>query len=129
MAVQTVYFEDRGQEFLEFDVCDGHILASRPAKDGEWHHFKIVTPEHEIAPGSLIRVQNAKNKDAPVLTLRYPVLRIEPPQRKVPRQPARQRYLPARKCYVYGKSHPGVRLSELLHEQSMTHESLAAQLG
>lgn len=77
MTVQTVYFVNGGQDFLEFDICNGRIVASRPTEDRGWRHLQVVTPEHEITPGILLRVRNTTIQDAATMTIRLPVLKVE----------------------------------------------------
>lgn len=77
MAVLTVYFTNQGQDFLEFDISKGLIVAARPTASQSWRHFRIITPENEIKPGVQLKLRNRENAEAPVLTLKHPLWKVE----------------------------------------------------
>ena len=77
MSVMTVHFVDFGQDFLEFDIADSKIIASRPAEIRSWRQFQVLTPESEIEPGVQLLVRNRKLSNSPVLAIKYPVVKIE----------------------------------------------------
>ena len=68
----TVFLEDQGQDFLEWDIKDGVVVACRPYQGWLWEGTKVQNTE--IHPGDYLEIQN-KNGDQ--LTLNYPVERIE----------------------------------------------------
>ena len=80
MSVVTVYFMDYGQDFLEFDISRGQIVESRPKASGAWRHFQVVTPMDQIKPGTRLEVRSRKLGQAPVLTIKHPIVRVEHPQ-------------------------------------------------
>lgn len=77
MAALTVYFVDFGQDFLEFDISDSRIIATRPAEISSWRQFQVITPESEIEPGVQLLVRNRKLNNAPALAIKYPIAKIE----------------------------------------------------
>lgn len=76
-AVLTVYFVNKGQDILEFDISDSQVVDSRPTGGKVWRNFQVMTPVKDITLGTLLQVRNRKQKDAAVMTIRYPVLKIE----------------------------------------------------
>lgn len=77
MTLLTVHFMDYGQDFLEFDISCGRIVASRPKADGAWRHFQVVTPMDQIKPGIRLDLRSGTLAQAPVLTIKHPIIRVE----------------------------------------------------
>ena len=75
----TVYFMDYGQDFLEFDICRGQIVESRPGAKDAWRHFQVITPMDKIKPGTLLDVRSKQLEQAPVFTIKHPIVRVERP--------------------------------------------------
>lgn len=66
----TVYFEDHGQDFLEWDIEGGKVVGCRPYQEWLWKD----TPVHNtsIRPGDILKITvNGKRT-----TLNYPVERV-----------------------------------------------------
>ena len=68
----TVHFEDCGQDFLEFDIKEGLVIAARPFQNDIWAG-KVVLNE-DLAIGSFISLQT----DWGVRPLLYPIIDIHP---------------------------------------------------
>lgn len=68
----TVILQDQGQDFLEFDIQLGRIIATRPAQGWVWNG-RIVADDH-IAIGDCIRIAFSEG----IRSLLYPVTEIRP---------------------------------------------------
>mgnify|MGYP000979857946 CR=1 FL=1 len=66
----TVTFEDRGQDFLEWDIDGDRVVDCRPFQADVWCRVTLLTTETEIEHGTRITF---KNPYGDVLTLNYPV--------------------------------------------------------
>ena len=68
----TVTFEDHGQDFLEWDIQDGKVIACRPFQAGIWVGLEIhSTP----VPREQLRI---KNHDGKLTWIKYPLTKIKP---------------------------------------------------
>ncbi|MDO9334186.1 MAG: hypothetical protein Q7T57_06675 [Dehalococcoidales bacterium] len=68
----TVELEDHGQDFLEWDLKDGVVVACRPFQGWVWNgtlvHNTVITP------GAILRItMMRKGKKT---TLKYPVAKV-----------------------------------------------------
>lgn len=80
----TVYFEDHGQDFLEWDIEDGVVVACRPFQGWVWEGTRVIPmrcvtdftgqESEDIQPGDILQLLTKKGK---LLTLNYPVERVE----------------------------------------------------
>lgn len=74
MATTTLHFEDRGQDFLEWDVDDqGVVVACRPFQEWVWNGSLMLDhPDFRIgtAPAYV-------NSDGQIRTLNYRIVKIE----------------------------------------------------
>ena len=50
----TVHFEDEGQDFLEWDIENGEVVACRPFQDWLWKGTKVHNTE--IRPGDKLTI-------------------------------------------------------------------------
>lgn len=69
----TVELEDYGQDFLEFDIKGGRIVATRPFQGWVWNG-RCVDNE-SLAQGDLINFDGGSSE---AMQLRYPVLEVRP---------------------------------------------------
>jgi hypothetical protein len=67
----TVYFEDLGQDFLEWDIEDGVVTGCRPFLAWLWVGTKVLNKD--IQPGCKLRI---KIKDDKATWLKYRVQRV-----------------------------------------------------
>lgn len=72
----TVVLEDRGQDFLEFDIYGGRIVATRPFQGDVWNGFEVLN--ETIAPGDYIGL--CSQYISGVRTINYPVIAVRPIQ-------------------------------------------------
>lgn len=70
--MQTVSFEDHGQDFLEWDIKDGEVVACRPFQAWLWNGVKVHNID--ISPGDILQFTD---KDGVCRTLNYPVERVK----------------------------------------------------
>lgn len=66
----TVYLEDHGQDFLEWDIEDGVVIESRPYQDWLWKGTKVHNTD--IKPGDILEITVRGNRTS----LNYPVERV-----------------------------------------------------
>ncbi|GAI90398.1 unnamed protein product [marine sediment metagenome] len=67
----TVYLEDHGQDFLEWDIEDGTVVACRPYQGWLWNGTKVHNTN--IQPGDILEITVAGERT----TLNYSVERVE----------------------------------------------------
>ena len=70
--MQTVTFEDHGQDFLEWDIEDGKVVACRPFQGWLW----VGTTIHNIGiikPGDILEITARGERT----TLNYPVVSVK----------------------------------------------------
>lgn len=67
----TIYFEDHGQDFLEWDIEGSKVVGCRPFQEWLWKG----TPVHNtsIKPGDILKITT---KSLGRTTLKYPVKRV-----------------------------------------------------
>jgi len=76
----TVYLEDRGQDFLEWDIEDGIVVDCRPFQGWLWNGTKVHNTN--IQPCDILEITPAKEVGTHTLspvtpsTLNYPVERV-----------------------------------------------------
>jgi len=70
--MQTIHFEDHGQDFLEWDIEDGAVVDCRPFQGWLWNGTKVHSTD--IRPGLLLGITTTSGKRT---RLRYPVERVE----------------------------------------------------
>jgi len=68
----TVYLEDHGQDFLEWDIEDGEVVGCRPFQDWVWNGTKVHNAD--IRPGDILEIGGRLGERT---TLRYPVEKVE----------------------------------------------------
>lgn len=64
----TVYLEDHGQDFLEWDIEDGMVVDCRPFQGWLWKGMKVHNTN--IQPGDILEITSPAGGR---LTLNYPV--------------------------------------------------------
>ncbi|MBA7468390.1 hypothetical protein ES707_03638 [subsurface metagenome] len=64
----TVYLEDHGQDFLEWDIEDGIVVGCRPFQGWLWIGTKVHNTS--IQPGDTLEITGKRGNR---LTLNYPV--------------------------------------------------------
>lgn len=64
----TVYLEDHGQDFLEWDIEDGMVVDCRPFQGWLWKGTKVHNTN--IQPGDILEITPPASGE---LTLNYPV--------------------------------------------------------
>lgn len=67
----TVEFTNRGQDFTEWDIDDGVVVACRPFQEWVWKGTKVHNPD--IQEGDILQVTTP---DGMVRTLNYPIERV-----------------------------------------------------
>jgi hypothetical protein len=67
----TVYFEDHGQDFLEWDIEDGKVVGCRPFQGWLWEGRRVYNTS--IQPGDFL---NISCKDGRRLTINYAVEKV-----------------------------------------------------
>jgi len=73
----TVYLEDHGQDFLEWDIEDGVVVDCRPFQGWLWKGAKVHNTN--IQPGDLLEITRSLKTSFPAggrLILKYPVERV-----------------------------------------------------
>ena len=70
--MQTVHFEDHGQDFLEWDIEDGVVVDCRPYQGWHWKGTKVHNTD--IQPGDILQITTTDGAKRP---LNYPVERVE----------------------------------------------------
>ncbi|MBA7623088.1 hypothetical protein ES703_30480 [subsurface metagenome] len=68
----TVYLEDHGQDFLEWDIEDGTVVDCRPFQGWLWKGMKVHNTD--IQPGDILQITTT---DGAEMTLKYPVERVK----------------------------------------------------
>jgi hypothetical protein len=68
----TVELEDHGQDFLEWDIENGEVIACRPFQEGVWKGVKVHNETFE--PGTILDITLPDGRRS---TLKYPVVRAE----------------------------------------------------
>lgn len=71
-AAITVHLKDHGQDFLEFDIKGGKIIAARPFQHDIWSGREVLS--ETIAVGDYIVLRD----DFGQRTLLYPVVEVHP---------------------------------------------------
>lgn len=66
----TVVLEDHGQDFLEFDIKGGHIVATRPFQGGVWNGAEVFNRFTEVGDHLFIRTADGRE----CRTILYPVI-------------------------------------------------------
>jgi len=67
----TVFLEDHGQDFLEWDIEDGVVVGCRPFQGAIWIGTKVHNTH--IFPGNILEITPPTGGRT---TLRYPVERV-----------------------------------------------------
>ncbi len=68
--MQTIYLEDHGQDFLEWDIEDGTIVDCRPFQGWLWNGTKVHNTN--IQPGDILEITVAGER----VKLNHPVERV-----------------------------------------------------
>lgn len=68
---QTIFLEDHGQDFLEWDIVDGWVVGCRPFQGWLWNGTKVHNTH--IFPGNILEITTRSGGRT---TLRYPVERV-----------------------------------------------------
>lgn len=69
----TVYLEDRGQDFLEWDIEDGVVVGCRPLQSWVWNGTQVHNST--IRKGDILDITAAGSGRRS--TLNYPVERVK----------------------------------------------------
>jgi len=69
--MQTVSFEDHGQDFLEWDIEGGKVVGCRPYQGWLWNGTKVHNTD--IKPGDILEITLGLKERT---TLKYPVERV-----------------------------------------------------
>ena len=67
----TVYFEDDGQDFLEWDIQDGKVVDCRPFQGWVWNGTQVTSTD--IRKGTIL---NVVLKEGAVTTLKHKVEKV-----------------------------------------------------
>ncbi len=70
--MQTIFLEDHGQDFLEWDIEDGTVVGCRPFQSWLWNGTKVHNAT--IQPGDTLKITPARG--AGRRTLIYLVERV-----------------------------------------------------
>ena len=70
--MQTVIFEDHGQDFLEWDIEDGVVVDCRPFQGWLWNGTRVHNDP--ISPGMILEITPVTGGRT---TLNYPVEKVE----------------------------------------------------
>jgi hypothetical protein len=70
----TVVLEDRGQDFLEFDIRGGRIVASRPFQ--RWLWVGVEVTNQSLSIGKFISYR--RDDYSGVKTIKYPIIAVSP---------------------------------------------------
>lgn len=68
----TVYLQDKGQDFLEWDIENGVVVGCRPFQSWLWKGTRVHNTD--IKPGDILIITPAKGKRT---TLKYLVERVK----------------------------------------------------
>jgi len=68
----TVYLENHGQDFLEWDIEDGVVVGCRPFQESVWVGTEVYNPD--IKPGQYLIVTTSDGLPRQLL---YPVEKVE----------------------------------------------------
>lgn len=71
----TVYFEDHGQDFLEWDIEEGVVVGCRPYQEWLWKGTKVHNTS--IRPGDILEVSGSDGRRR---TLNYAVVKVVKPK-------------------------------------------------
>jgi len=69
--MQTITFEDHGQDFLEWDIKDGVVIDCRPFQGWLWNGTKVHNAD--IKPGDILEITPVTGG---LTNLNYPVERV-----------------------------------------------------
>lgn len=69
--MQTIIFEDHGQDFLEWDIKDGIVVECRPFQGWLWNGTKVHNTN--IRPGDILKITG---RDGMRRTLNYRVEKV-----------------------------------------------------
>ncbi len=70
--MQTVYLVDQGQDFLEWDIEDGKVVACRPLQGWLWNGTEVHNTN--IQPGDILDITTPRGRRT---TLNHPVERVK----------------------------------------------------
>jgi hypothetical protein len=66
----TVVFEDHGQDFLEFDIKDGNVIAVRPFQSNTWSGLRVVNESISVGDYIALRLEPG------VRTIAYQIIEV-----------------------------------------------------
>ncbi len=69
--MRTVFLEDHGQDFLEWDIEDGVVVDCRPFQGWLWKGTKVHNTD--IKPGDILKITTTDGLER---TLNYPVEKV-----------------------------------------------------
>ncbi|KKK75829.1 hypothetical protein LCGC14_2869790 [marine sediment metagenome] len=75
--MKTVHLVDEGQDFLEWDIEDGKVVASRPFQGWLWEGTEVHNTD--IQPGDILDITTPRGDRT---TLNHPVERVEEHQQE-----------------------------------------------
>ena len=67
----TVFLEDHGQDFLEWDIEDGVVVDCRPFQGWLWKGTRVHNTD--IKPGDILKITTTDGLER---TLNYPVEKV-----------------------------------------------------
>jgi hypothetical protein len=67
-----VYFDDHGQDFLEWDIQDGVVVGCHPFQGWLWNGTKVYN--EDIKPGDYLQIESP---GVGRTSIKYPVERVE----------------------------------------------------
>ena len=67
----TVYLEDHGQDFLEWDIENGVVVSCRPFQGWLWNGTKVHNTD--IQPGDILEITSVTGRRT---RLNYPIERV-----------------------------------------------------
>lgn len=68
----TVHFEDHGQDFLEWDIENGEVIACRPFQEWLWKGVHVLNDTFH--PGDIVHIITKGNQPN---TVKYPIESVE----------------------------------------------------
>jgi hypothetical protein len=91
-TIITVDFEDHGQDFLQWDICNGVVVDCRPFQSSVWVNCRLVESMEALKAGHRLLCFQATWGAGP--------RRIKYPLESVTARPARAEQIP---CFICGE--------------------------
>ena len=93
-TVVTVKFEDCGQDFLEWDICNGVVIDCRPFQASVWVNCRVMGSMEKLKVGQRLHFKT-QEENLGLLRLNYPITDM--------RQSAISNLIP---CFLCGEDFP-----------------------